>query len=42
MGSIGKGIGKIAKKVAKPEILLPLALMAATGGMGATALGAKL
>ena len=42
MGSIGKGIGKIAKKVAKPEILLPLALMAATGGMGGTALGAKM
>jgi hypothetical protein len=39
MGSIGKKVKKTVKKVAKPEVILPLALLAATGG-GSAALGA--
>ena len=42
MGSLLKGVGKIAKKVAKPEILLPLALMAASGGTFGPAIQAKM
>ena len=38
MGSLLKGVGKAVKKVAKPEILLPAALLFATGG-GSAALG---
>jgi hypothetical protein len=37
MGSIKK----VVKKIAKPKVLLPLALIAATGGLGAGAIGAK-
>jgi len=36
MGSLKK----VVKKVAKPEIILPIALLAATGGLGAGAAGA--
>ena len=39
MGSIGKKVKKTVKKVAKPEVILPLALLAATGG-GSAAFGA--
>ena len=41
MGSLLKGVGKAVKKVAKPEIIIPLALIAATGGAAAPAVGAK-
>jgi len=47
MGSIGKSLKKVVKKVMRPKVLIPLALMAATGGMGGltglktAALGAK-
>ena len=37
MGSLIKGVGKAVKKVAKPEIIIPLALLAATGGTSALA-----
>jgi predicted flavoprotein YhiN len=37
MGSLKK----VVKKVAKPEVIIPLALIAATGGAAAPALGAK-
>ena len=36
MGSLKK----VVKKVAKPEVIIPLALIAATGGLGAGAAGA--
>ena len=39
MGSLIKGVGKAVKKVAKPEIIIPLALLAATGGTSALAGG---
>ena len=41
MGSLFKSVGKAVKKVAKPEIIIPLALIAATGGAAAPAVGAK-
>jgi len=33
MGSIGKSLKKVVKKVMRPKVLIPLALMAATGGL---------
>jgi len=37
MGSLLKGVGKAVKKVARPKVLLPLALLAATGGASSLA-----
>tara|TARA_B100001996_G_scaffold382986_1_gene376638 strand:+ start:53 stop:1549 length:1497 start_codon:yes stop_codon:yes gene_type:complete len=41
MGSIGKSLKKVVKKIARPKVLIPLALMAATGGMSGMFAGGK-